>query len=289
MGTRVPWIGPDTLSARLEVLPAAAWTSHRPQRGPEATCSSLAAVCPQPRSQQAVPGLRSTVGAVFPSALLHSTALPHCAAPCPPPRGPRHRTPHPQGLSEREEQLEKKKLLLEKKINDEVCAAQGWAARRRSAAAGVISRPPAAAHARQPHATAWRRGPTRGRRRWCPRSAAAGRRRAAHSAPRSGSATQRPARPPHHARPVPTNGAPARACIDTQMEKAREFTRQKKKSQALMCLKKKKMYEQQLERMEALTARCGAARRGAAARLRRGLAHSQPHMEPARVTHTHSP
>jgi len=39
------------------------------------------------------------------------------------------------------------------------------------------------------------------------------------------------------------------------MEKAREFTRQKKKSQALMCLKKKKMFEQQLERMDALISR----------------------------------
>jgi charged multivesicular body protein 4 len=39
------------------------------------------------------------------------------------------------------------------------------------------------------------------------------------------------------------------------MEKAREFTRQKKKSQALMCLKKKKMYEQQLERLDALVSR----------------------------------
>jgi predicted enzyme related to lactoylglutathione lyase len=39
------------------------------------------------------------------------------------------------------------------------------------------------------------------------------------------------------------------------MEKAREFTRQKKKSQALMCLKKKKMYEQQLERIDALVSR----------------------------------
>jgi DNA repair exonuclease SbcCD ATPase subunit len=43
--------------------------------------------------------------------------------------------------------------------------------------------------------------------------------------------------------------------INDEMEKAREFTRQKKKSQALMCLKKKKMYEQQLERMDALISR----------------------------------
>ena len=41
------------------------------------------------------------------------------------------------------------------------------------------------------------------------------------------------------------------------MDKAREFTRQKKKSQALMCLKKKKMYEQQLERLDALVSRRG--------------------------------
>jgi hypothetical protein len=43
------------------------------------------------------------------------------------------------------------------------------------------------------------------------------------------------------------------------MEKAREFTRQKKKSQALMCLKKKKMYEQQLERIDALVSRWARA------------------------------
>eukprot|EP00775_Hariotina_reticulata_P002877 gene2877-3167_t len=43
--------------------------------------------------------------------------------------------------------------------------------------------------------------------------------------------------------------------IADEMEKAREFTRQKKKSQALMCLKKKKMFEQQLERMDALISR----------------------------------
>jgi hypothetical protein len=43
--------------------------------------------------------------------------------------------------------------------------------------------------------------------------------------------------------------------INDEMEKAREFTRHKKKSQALMCLKKKKMYEQQLERMDALISR----------------------------------
>ncbi|KAF8058880.1 VPS32.1 [Scenedesmus sp. PABB004] len=43
--------------------------------------------------------------------------------------------------------------------------------------------------------------------------------------------------------------------IGDEMEKAREFTRQKKKSQALMCLKKKKMFEQQLERMDALISR----------------------------------
>eukprot|EP00879_Flechtneria_rotunda_P001661 GHRR01001821.1.p1 GENE.GHRR01001821.1~~GHRR01001821.1.p1 ORF type:complete len:237 (+),score=108.63 GHRR01001821.1:299-1009(+) len=43
--------------------------------------------------------------------------------------------------------------------------------------------------------------------------------------------------------------------INDEMEKAREFTRQKKKSQALMCLKKKKMFEQQLERMDALISR----------------------------------
>jgi len=39
------------------------------------------------------------------------------------------------------------------------------------------------------------------------------------------------------------------------MDKAREFTRQKKKPQALMCLKKKKMFEQQLERLDALVSR----------------------------------
>jgi hypothetical protein len=43
--------------------------------------------------------------------------------------------------------------------------------------------------------------------------------------------------------------------INDEMDKAREFTRQKKKSQALMCLKKKKMFEQQLERMDALISR----------------------------------
>lgn len=43
--------------------------------------------------------------------------------------------------------------------------------------------------------------------------------------------------------------------INDEMEKAREFTKQKKKSQALMCLKKKKMFEQQLERMDALISR----------------------------------
>ncbi|KAF6258428.1 component of the ESCRT-III complex [Scenedesmus sp. NREL 46B-D3] len=43
--------------------------------------------------------------------------------------------------------------------------------------------------------------------------------------------------------------------MNDEMEKAREFTRQKKKSQALMCLKKKKMFEQQLERMDALISR----------------------------------
>jgi hypothetical protein len=46
------------------------------------------------------------------------------------------------------------------------------------------------------------------------------------------------------------------------MDKAREFTKQKKKSQALMCLKKKKMYEQQLERLDALVSRCGDGRSG---------------------------
>ncbi|KIY99173.1 hypothetical protein MNEG_8789 [Monoraphidium neglectum] len=43
--------------------------------------------------------------------------------------------------------------------------------------------------------------------------------------------------------------------INDEMDKAREFTKQKKKSQALMCLKKKKMYEQQLERLDALVSR----------------------------------
>lgn len=43
--------------------------------------------------------------------------------------------------------------------------------------------------------------------------------------------------------------------IADEMEKAREFTRLKKKNQALMCLKKKKMYEQQLERLDALSSR----------------------------------
>ena len=42
-----------------------------------------------------------------------------------------------------------------------------------------------------------------------------------------------------------------------QLERARTFTREKKKSQALMCLKKKKMYEQQLERLDALVSRRG--------------------------------
>jgi hypothetical protein len=60
------------------------------------------------------------------------------------------------------------------------------------------------------------------------------------------------------------------------MEKAREFTRQKKKSQALMCLKKKKMYEQQLERLDALVSRCawGKLPQGSAERARRPLARS---------------
>jgi hypothetical protein len=49
----------------------------------------------------------------------------------------------------------------------------------------------------------------------------------------------------------------ARLPAPAQMDKAREFTRQKKKSQALMCLKKKKMYEQQLERIDALVSRRG--------------------------------
>jgi hypothetical protein len=39
------------------------------------------------------------------------------------------------------------------------------------------------------------------------------------------------------------------------MAKAREFARAKKQPQALMCLKKKKMYEQQLERLDALVSR----------------------------------
>ncbi|KAI8475511.1 MAG: component of the ESCRT-III complex [Monoraphidium minutum] len=43
--------------------------------------------------------------------------------------------------------------------------------------------------------------------------------------------------------------------INDEMDRARAFTREKKKSQALMCLKKKKMYEQQLERLDALVSR----------------------------------
>ncbi|GBF94732.1 hypothetical protein Rsub_07615 [Raphidocelis subcapitata] len=43
--------------------------------------------------------------------------------------------------------------------------------------------------------------------------------------------------------------------MNEEMDKAREFTRLKKKPQALMCLKKKKMYEAQLERLDALVAR----------------------------------
>jgi charged multivesicular body protein 4 len=43
--------------------------------------------------------------------------------------------------------------------------------------------------------------------------------------------------------------------IDEELRKAREFTKANKKNQALMCLKKKKMYEQQLERLGALTDR----------------------------------
>lgn len=43
--------------------------------------------------------------------------------------------------------------------------------------------------------------------------------------------------------------------IADETGKAREFARQQKKPQALMCLKKKKMLEQQLERLDALIAR----------------------------------
>lgn len=43
--------------------------------------------------------------------------------------------------------------------------------------------------------------------------------------------------------------------IADEVEKAREFTRQKKQAQALMCLKKKKMYEQQMANIDALVQR----------------------------------
>jgi hypothetical protein len=43
--------------------------------------------------------------------------------------------------------------------------------------------------------------------------------------------------------------------VNEEMDRAREFTRQKKKSQALMCLKKKKMYEEQLSRLDNLISR----------------------------------
>jgi DNA repair exonuclease SbcCD ATPase subunit len=43
--------------------------------------------------------------------------------------------------------------------------------------------------------------------------------------------------------------------INDELEKAKEFTRQKKKSQALMCLKRKKMYEQQMEQLDNLQMR----------------------------------
>lgn len=43
--------------------------------------------------------------------------------------------------------------------------------------------------------------------------------------------------------------------VNEELEKAKEFTRQKKKSQALLALKKKKMYEQQLEQLDTLILR----------------------------------
>lgn len=43
--------------------------------------------------------------------------------------------------------------------------------------------------------------------------------------------------------------------IVQEVEKAKEFTRQKKKQQAMMCLKKKKMYESQVDQMENLILR----------------------------------
>lgn len=43
--------------------------------------------------------------------------------------------------------------------------------------------------------------------------------------------------------------------INEELAKAKEFTKQKKKPQALMCLKKKKMYEQQMEQVETLILR----------------------------------
>jgi hypothetical protein len=48
--------------------------------------------------------------------------------------------------------------------------------------------------------------------------------------------------------------------INDELEKAKEFTRQKKKNQALMCLKKKKMYEQQLEQLDQLQMRVSEQR-----------------------------
>ncbi len=48
--------------------------------------------------------------------------------------------------------------------------------------------------------------------------------------------------------------------IADELERAKEFTRQKKKNQALMCLKKKKMYEQQLEQLDNLQMRVSEQR-----------------------------
>lgn len=129
-----------------------------------------------------------------------------------------------QGLTEREEQLEKKKLLLEKKINDEVreecvCGGGGEQSARTAGVCAAVE-----AHRDAPQ-----------RRRFC-------------QPPTARSRAWLPALPPPLLTPTPPllQHHPLHTLhthYTRQLEKAREFTRQKKKSQALMCLKKKKMYE----------------------------------------------
>jgi hypothetical protein len=65
-----------------------------------------------------------------------------------------------------------------------------------------------------------------------------------------------PGRPPTGRRaPTGRRTPTGRRAPVPQTSKAREFARQQKKPQALMCLKKKKMLEQQMERLDALIAR----------------------------------